>query len=490
MAFLTKSLSQFISSGIPPYKRDPVPSPYILSTSPPDSSMELYVLEHRLQVCSIPKTAISHFCHSLIKISLLSGARPKFFSITQTKDCYTIIVTNTDFQELPKLASLKVSGQLWRVLTVSVGAMGTNNELGGVSKIAKSVIGPLADHAISVLCMSTYQSDFILVKECQLDDAIRCLGSMFKIFNEDHKRLNDSQILSSSPTSPSITKKIRPIVHPLHSPDSLYHITGLDASKLQSVLQILLELLFYSGELRDHSEALDFFHFSIVTGDISLVLDTETMKKFPNNVLYTRKNDDVWRMVVLGGEPLGFEECGIVAQVVEPLASSQMSTYYISSYDLEYFMVLEKDLDRVMDCLCKLKIENILNPRHASTDCIIADNEDTNITEQLMDIIENINGDYHGGHHHNTPVTNSNSCDNKPCQTMSLGEALQKENVCPSFQGVVSSSVCVGVKTFVSDESSCGTSPMSDWDGHFSSSNSGNAKCGGLLVTEPIPIPP
>ena len=46
---------------------------------------------------------------------------------------------------------------------MSVGAMGTNNELGGVSKIAKSVIGPLADHAISVLCMSTYQSDFILV---------------------------------------------------------------------------------------------------------------------------------------------------------------------------------------------------------------------------------------------------------------------------------------------------------------------------------------
>lgn len=46
---------------------------------------------------------------------------------------------------------------------MSVGAMGTGNELVGVSKIAKSVIGPLADYEVSVLCMSTYQSDFILV---------------------------------------------------------------------------------------------------------------------------------------------------------------------------------------------------------------------------------------------------------------------------------------------------------------------------------------
>ena len=58
---------------------------------------------------------------------------------------------------------MKTSGHSWRVLTVSVGAMGSSHELVGISKIAKSVIGPLADHGISVLCLSTYQSDFILV---------------------------------------------------------------------------------------------------------------------------------------------------------------------------------------------------------------------------------------------------------------------------------------------------------------------------------------
>ena len=63
---------------------------------------------------------------------------------------------------------MKTSGHPWRVLTVSVGAMGASHEVLGVSKIAKSVIGPLADHGVSVLCLSTYQSDFILVHKPSL----------------------------------------------------------------------------------------------------------------------------------------------------------------------------------------------------------------------------------------------------------------------------------------------------------------------------------
>lgn len=67
------------------------------------------------------------------------------------------------FLALPSDANLVSSGQVWRVLTVSVGALGSFNEIMGVSKIAKAAIGPLADQNVSVLCLSTYQSDYILV---------------------------------------------------------------------------------------------------------------------------------------------------------------------------------------------------------------------------------------------------------------------------------------------------------------------------------------
>lgn len=52
----------------------------------------------------------------------------------------------------------------WLALNVvSGGGSATNSQPIGVTKIAKSVIAPLADHNISVFMLSTYQTDFILV---------------------------------------------------------------------------------------------------------------------------------------------------------------------------------------------------------------------------------------------------------------------------------------------------------------------------------------
>lgn len=48
----------------------------------------------------------------------------------------------------------------WRPLVVEVGALGS---VTGVSKIAASVIAPLADSNVSVFCVSTNQDDYVLV---------------------------------------------------------------------------------------------------------------------------------------------------------------------------------------------------------------------------------------------------------------------------------------------------------------------------------------
>ena len=52
---------------------------------------------------------------------------------------------------------------VWRVLSVSAGAYGSH-QLTGISKIVKTVITPLADFKVSVLVISTYQSDYVLVR--------------------------------------------------------------------------------------------------------------------------------------------------------------------------------------------------------------------------------------------------------------------------------------------------------------------------------------
>lgn len=55
---------------------------------------------------------------------------------------------------------VQVTEGKWRPLVVEVGALGS---VTGVSKIAASVIGPLADHNVSVYCASTNQEDYVLV---------------------------------------------------------------------------------------------------------------------------------------------------------------------------------------------------------------------------------------------------------------------------------------------------------------------------------------
>lgn len=66
------------------------------------------------------------------------------------------------FTELPKSESIDMPDLVWRVLTVSAGAYGSH-QLTGISKIVKTVITPLADCQVSVLVISTYQSDYVLV---------------------------------------------------------------------------------------------------------------------------------------------------------------------------------------------------------------------------------------------------------------------------------------------------------------------------------------
>ena len=53
----------------------------------------------------------------------------------------------------------------WRPLVVEVGALGS---LTGISKIAASVIGPLADRNVSVFCLSTNMDDYVMVSSSRM----------------------------------------------------------------------------------------------------------------------------------------------------------------------------------------------------------------------------------------------------------------------------------------------------------------------------------
>ena len=339
-------------------------APQLLSTSPTDTPVELYVLPHHLHICSIPKTKINLFTHSLIKVAFLPDSRPEFFSFAEANEKYTVVLTDKDFYHLLNTDELETSGIPWMALTVSTGAMGSGwRELVGVTKIAKSVICPLADNNISVYSLSTYQADYILVQEPTLPEALKCLGKYFKIFNEQNEKLAGPKrgenvfIFNDS-------EKERPIIHSMSSPTIEYHVTGIDTSLFPNITQVLLEMMFFSdtkNSTDDHKDFDKFFNFSVIDGDISLVLDNESLGVFPSNTLYASGIRERWKLIKIGDTSLGFEEPGIVAQVTQPLANAQISSYYISTFDNDYSLVPAEELENVMEVLNK-RISRVAEP--------------------------------------------------------------------------------------------------------------------------------
>ncbi len=64
-----------------------------------------------------------------------------------------------------------------------------------------------------------------------------------------------------------------------------------------------------------------------------------------------------WRVFKVQG-PLGFTLTGIVASLSQPLAEAEISIFYISTYETDYVLVEDKNLNKAKDILdnfCEFK---------------------------------------------------------------------------------------------------------------------------------------
>uniref|UniRef100_A0A3P9ND81 Cytosolic arginine sensor for mTORC1 subunit 1 n=1 Tax=Poecilia reticulata TaxID=8081 RepID=A0A3P9ND81_POERE len=265
--------------------------------------MDLQILDHRLRVTSISKNGLVNYTHPLIKLIFLRNrTRCKFFSLTETPENYTVVLDEEGFKELAPSEHLQVESSIWLPLNVaSNGNASSSSQAVGVTKIAKSVIAPLAQQHVSVFMLSTYQTDFILVREKDLSVVISTLNEEFNIFKEV-----EGEYVPVG--CQDFTNVVQPTVHPVLIPLNQFCVMSLDPDTLPSIATTLIDVLFYSN-------------------------------RFPADLLFTSSSGELWRMVRIGGQPLGFDECGIVAQISQPLADGDISAYYISTFSFDHALV-------------------------------------------------------------------------------------------------------------------------------------------------------
>ncbi|CAB1322325.1 unnamed protein product [Coregonus sp. 'balchen'] len=251
--------------------------------------MDLHILDHRLRVTSICKNGLVNFTHPLIKLIFLRNrTRCKFFSLTETPENYTVVLDEEGFKELQPSEHLLVEGSVWLPLNVvSNGNSSSSSQAVGVTKIAKSVIAPLAQQHVSVFMLSTYQTDFILASPLEVG------GEYSAVLSQDVR----NGLQKNGKEAPQLT------VHPVLIPQNQFCVMSLDPDTLPAIATTLIDVLFYSNGPKEGalpSQDLDFikfFSFSLIDGYVSLVMDTEAQRQFPADLLFTSSSRELWRMV-------------------------------------------------------------------------------------------------------------------------------------------------------------------------------------------------
>uniref|UniRef100_A0A671QX48 Cytosolic arginine sensor for mTORC1 subunit 1 n=1 Tax=Sinocyclocheilus anshuiensis TaxID=1608454 RepID=A0A671QX48_9TELE len=281
--------------------------------------MDLHILDHKLRVTSITKTGLQQYTHPLIKLIFLRNrTRCKFFSLTETPENYTVVLDEEGFKELKPSEHLQVEGSTWFPLNVvSNGNASSSSQAVGVTKIAKSVIAPLAEQHVSVFMLSTYQTDFILVREKDLSVVVETLLEEFNIFREEG---GESVPVHSQDACNGLQRN----VHPVLIPENQFCVMSLDPDTLPAIATTLIDVLFYSNRYESCCCCKLLFPYACSIVTIVFVFS------------FLLLSGELWRMVRIGGQPLGFDECGIVAQISQPLADSDISAYYISTFSFDH----------------------------------------------------------------------------------------------------------------------------------------------------------
>ena len=95
----------------------------------------------------------------------------------------------------------------------------------------------------------------------------------------------------------------------------------------------------------------DFFAITRTADELSIVCTEDSI---PNNI----KCEKDWRILKVEG-PLDFSLIGILASISTILAQNGISIFAISTYDTDYILVKNKDIDKAIESLIKERYDVI-----------------------------------------------------------------------------------------------------------------------------------
>lgn len=317
----------------------------------------------------------------------------QFFSYTQAVDKISMILEEESINLFPPW-TLSVAKEPWHALSVMFGSVGTGL-VSGISQI-------FADSLIPLFYISTAHTDFILVREHDLDRALATLKQSYHMIREDTQSpacsWHDNESLSITNQGGEIDPTVlqqkvisvvsdEPLKRFVPTPnlewtifDNLnLHISSLQKENRVECAHTLLQILFFSEG--------KFFSFTETYDEISLLVEKDAFGLFIDDVLC---QNDEW-VPIERFKKKNLSEIGVIASISQPLAQAKIPMLYLSTLHSSFIMVRSSDVQQTRLWLESNKYSFIRytdkvirdeSEKHDRPEKAISNTEDNNIKEK------------------------------------------------------------------------------------------------------------
>ncbi|TDH68135.1 hypothetical protein CCR75_008899 [Bremia lactucae] len=222
----------------------------------------------------------------------------------------------------------------------------------------------LANEQISILNMSTYDTDVIFVQAQHLEAAIMCLQSKLSRGLHGLKEAKEAEN-ALVPKLPSHASESSEEMVDLRSasrvgdgqyltvyPESLV-LVRLQKDTLRSSAYGLTQLVLLSTKLASIEESdgealgeMSFWCFCETAEEVSLIMDQRCLPSFEESPLII--SPDRWRAIKLSGRAYGFDETGVVAV----MSGCSTDVLNVSCFGSNVAFVLDYMLADAIEALC------------------------------------------------------------------------------------------------------------------------------------------
>ncbi|KAI8056596.1 hypothetical protein BDF22DRAFT_203241 [Syncephalis plumigaleata] len=340
--------------------------------------MSIFLLPARVQLLSLPPAQRACLTHAITKSVFFPRKRDTFFNYTENSLEISIIAevdtVVKDFAPIVQRYPVKlvIEADVFRVLEIDT-AVGLDN----AGKRIIDVSAPLAKAGISIFYLSTYQADYVLVKERRLRQVVATLQEEGFTFPDITDELDDipsspnalppfvspmpanlpasatgigtETITAASASSPEMERPQTPRRQqevmadmrercPKTVPINHLTMVGLNREHQDGWAIRVLRLLFYP-ELLEQQRDQRFVSYTLTGDGISLVTNLDVLTDFDDYTLNRSQTPASLRVVQIHLASLGYDRYGIVYSMSEALSKQGINLLYLSTHGTANILV-------------------------------------------------------------------------------------------------------------------------------------------------------